>query len=81
MPMPADMRAECLAVASATLAEEIHSMHLPGDVAGRVFSLVEQIERHAQALGGKVASFQTPAPASSSFGSNVIPLRPRRRKA
>jgi hypothetical protein len=79
MPMPADMRAYSLAVASAMLAEEIHALRLPGDVAGRVVSLVEQIERHAQILSGKAASspMQTPQP----IGSNVVAFRPRNREA
>jgi hypothetical protein len=79
MPMPADMRAYSLAVASAMLVEEIHTLHLPGDVAGRVLSLVEQIERHAQILSGKAVS--SPVPTPMPVGANVIAFRPRNRGA
>jgi hypothetical protein len=77
MPMPADVRAYSLAIASAMLAEEIHALHLPGGAAGRVLSLVEQIERHAQILSGKAVS--PPMPTPLPIGSNVVAFRPQNR--
>jgi hypothetical protein len=79
-PLPADARAHALTIVSAMLAEEIHALYLPGDVAGRILSLVEQIERHAQILSGKAVSFAAPEPARSTFGANVVVLRPRSRR-